>query len=446
MLSETDAELIQHIVRAMATTGAEATVEPASDESTPPIVALTLAAQRKSEMALHLLLALLHCSDEATSQAALKALCATGDANALIALALMASRRNSTDWAVQRLMDTKGVLRAARPLIEQLNERLAHRGRVPKSPSFDAPPGAPAAVREEEDPRTELLRASAAALEHARTGLLERLHKYDAAIERTWGSVESIGIILKISQRLEVIARESVHLLAAQLGMEGDQLVKAVTGSSLPLDRGTLGVLLLVLSRLSANGVLPAEALRMDARASVSVLGQFVADRNRITHELEATRTSLGAVLAFARAHPPEASQALEKQLAFRRVVRHLGDILRWVPADWTMAHLEMLGERTPIVFPSTKLRRFEIRDELRVGRAPDATLWVSSPEVSRRHLVIERAREGGRAVLHDRSSGRTLLNGKPVEGSATLTEGDTLEVGPVTFIFREGSQPSLGD
>ncbi|MBK8213697.1 MAG: FHA domain-containing protein [Myxococcales bacterium] len=425
MPSEVEAELIQLMVRASAGT---------SDASwraheTPPFVALTLAAQRQNDLALHLLLALVHCSDESTSAAAARALCATANSDALLGLALIATRRHEVAPAVQRLIDTKGVVRAARSSLAQVQERLAHRGHPQTGPS-PGPQAPPCALEPEDDTQAALLRASELALEKARSDLIERLPRYEADIARTWGWVECIGTILRISQRLEVIARESIQLVGAQLGMEGDQLVRAVTGSTLSLGRSSLGILLLVLSRISPNEVCPAQGLHADASATDSVLGRFVAVRNRIVHQLDASGTvptrSAGAEDANARR-------------ASRQVLRQLGDILRWLPSDWTVAHIEAVDEPAAVVFPSSKLRRFAILDELHIGRHRDADVRVDSDVVSRSHLTIRGPRDGQPAVLQDHSSSGTLLNGMPVDGKADLADGDSITVGPVTFVYRRG-------
>jgi hypothetical protein len=430
MVSQAEAELIQLMVRAAAGTS-DASSRP---HETPPLVALTLAAQRQSDLALQLLLALVHCSDETTSGAAARALCATAKGDALLGLALIATRRHEVAPAVQRLIDTKGVVRAARSSLAQVQERLAHRGGPQTGPS-PGPQTSPSAADPEDAKQAALVRASEVALEQARWDLLERLPRYDAEIARTWGDVECISPILRISQRLEVIARESIQLVAAQLGMEGDQLVRAVSGSTLSLDRGSLGILLLVLSRISPNEVCPAQVLHADASATDSVLGRFVAIRNRIVHQLEATRTDLAAI---SRDRSSEADDATAR-CACHQVLRQLGDILRWLPSDWTVAHIETVDEPAPLVFPSSKLRRFAIVDELQIGRHRDADVRVDSDLVSRTHLTIRGPSDGEPAVLQDHSSSGTLLNGMPVDGKADLADGDSITVGPVTFVYRRG-------
>lgn len=443
MLPETDADLTECFLRAMECPETGVLPESASDNEVPPLVALTLAAQQKNPMALHLLLAMFHAKGEEVSRGALRALSATADANALIALSLPGAIERGSEGVVRRLMDTKGVLRQARPIVEQVHQRLIHRGRhqkpalaLPVPPANARPESHEEPLSATDDPQVELLLASAATLERARQGILERLYRYDVELDRAWGSVEIIGIVLKISQRLEVIAREAVQLLAAHVGLDADQLAKAVTGSPLPLDRGSLGVLLLVLARLPSHGVPAAEALRADVCSSQSAFGQFVADRNRIAHSLDETRTDLAAM----RQSISEREEARRKQLAFRQALRRIGDILRWMPSDWTMPHLEAVANADTSILPSTHLRRFEVRDELTVGRAQESTVRIDAAQISRCHVIVRGPTDEGPAQLLDRSSVGTLLNGESVLGSAPLSDGDTIGVGGFKFVYRDGS------
>lgn len=74
------------------------------------------------------------------------------------------------------------------------------------------------------------------------------------------------------------------------------------------------------------------------------------------------------------------------------------------------------------------------------IGRAPDAAIPLDSPGISRHHARIDVA--NGEATLEDvGSKNGTQLNGRRIEIPARLADGDEIRVGPVTLIFRIGSQ-----
>ena len=70
------------------------------------------------------------------------------------------------------------------------------------------------------------------------------------------------------------------------------------------------------------------------------------------------------------------------------------------------------------------------------LGRAPLADLRLDLPTVSRQHAALVRE-ENGQWRIHDLGSkAGTLVNDKPVEGSAPLKVGDALSVGGVKLLF----------
>ncbi len=74
--------------------------------------------------------------------------------------------------------------------------------------------------------------------------------------------------------------------------------------------------------------------------------------------------------------------------------------------------------------------------DELVVGRSRSVDLRIDSSEVSRRHIRIKRL--GGEFALLDlKSHNGTYLNGLKVR-SATLRDGDLIQIGNVVFLYRE--------
>jgi ABC transport system ATP-binding/permease protein len=68
----------------------------------------------------------------------------------------------------------------------------------------------------------------------------------------------------------------------------------------------------------------------------------------------------------------------------------------------------------------------------LRIGRAPDSDIVVSDLSVSRHHAELRRTATGYQIVDLDSHNG-TFVNGQQV-GSAPLTEGDIVGIGPSTF------------
>lgn len=71
------------------------------------------------------------------------------------------------------------------------------------------------------------------------------------------------------------------------------------------------------------------------------------------------------------------------------------------------------------------------------LGRAPDASLQLDAPMVSRRHAVIE-ADAQGRYCLHDYSANGVFVKGQRVQNTIKLTEGDTIRISPFILIYRD--------
>jgi DNA-binding winged helix-turn-helix (wHTH) protein len=70
------------------------------------------------------------------------------------------------------------------------------------------------------------------------------------------------------------------------------------------------------------------------------------------------------------------------------------------------------------------------------LGRLPDASVWIDSTNVSRRHARI--VVSGGRATLEDLGSKNgTYLRGTKLTGPSELTDGDVITLGPVVLKFR---------
>ncbi|GAB4228137.1 MAG: ATP-binding cassette domain-containing protein [Elainellaceae cyanobacterium] len=70
------------------------------------------------------------------------------------------------------------------------------------------------------------------------------------------------------------------------------------------------------------------------------------------------------------------------------------------------------------------------------IGRDPNADLTLESPVVSRRHAVIEPIGTQ-RYLLRDYSTNGIFANGQRVNGSAVLTDGATLNIGPFVLLLQ---------
>jgi DNA-binding winged helix-turn-helix (wHTH) protein len=76
------------------------------------------------------------------------------------------------------------------------------------------------------------------------------------------------------------------------------------------------------------------------------------------------------------------------------------------------------------------------------IGRDPQATVWVDSTTVSRRHAVIH-VREG-QATLEDLGSKNgTTLRGQRIGAPTALADGDELAVGSARMTFRSSAAAS---
>ncbi len=76
--------------------------------------------------------------------------------------------------------------------------------------------------------------------------------------------------------------------------------------------------------------------------------------------------------------------------------------------------------------------------DEIVIGRSNQAHIAIDSSMISRRHMVLSRS--GPEYTVSDlNSSNGVFLNGIKAH-SAVLREGDTLQIGDVVLVYREGS------
>ena len=93
------------------------------------------------------------------------------------------------------------------------------------------------------------------------------------------------------------------------------------------------------------------------------------------------------------------------------------------------------------VMFRDGQRREFPIEgEEIVIGRRQDCGLRVQTGDVSRRHCMIE-VNAGAVEIQDLESANGTFVNGKRVE-HATLTAGDKVKVGPVTFIIQIDGEP----
>jgi pSer/pThr/pTyr-binding forkhead associated (FHA) protein len=69
------------------------------------------------------------------------------------------------------------------------------------------------------------------------------------------------------------------------------------------------------------------------------------------------------------------------------------------------------------------------------IGRAPNATLVIPDAQVSRLHARIDLF-NGGLSIRDLDSRNGTLLNARPVDGTAPLHDGDEIDVGTTRIVF----------
>ncbi len=82
-------------------------------------------------------------------------------------------------------------------------------------------------------------------------------------------------------------------------------------------------------------------------------------------------------------------------------------------------------------------------KGEVRIGRLRENDLVLYSTGVSRHHCTI--FQRGGKYQIEDAgSSNGTIVNGKRIEGPASLNDGDAIIVGPVSFVFKLDSSGQM--
>jgi len=75
--------------------------------------------------------------------------------------------------------------------------------------------------------------------------------------------------------------------------------------------------------------------------------------------------------------------------------------------------------------------------ERLIVGRSQDCDLPVRAQRASRRHAEL-RGTGSGHVLVDLGSTNGTLLNGAPVAGETPLRNGDVLDVGGCSILYRD--------
>lgn len=91
-----------------------------------------------------------------------------------------------------------------------------------------------------------------------------------------------------------------------------------------------------------------------------------------------------------------------------------------------------------PFLIDESAHTAYRLKGVVRIGRAPENTIMVTDPRVSRLHAEVWM--EGEIVFLRSLGSNGTRINGKRVPGTWELEEGDQVEVGWTTF--RYTAQP----
>jgi pSer/pThr/pTyr-binding forkhead associated (FHA) protein len=103
--------------------------------------------------------------------------------------------------------------------------------------------------------------------------------------------------------------------------------------------------------------------------------------------------------------------------------------------------------EQTPSVLEMVQgpgsPRQYELfRPEIVIGRAIDADMHIASTDLSRRHVLIRRAPSGPHQIQDLESRNGVFVNGVKIH-SATLHDGDSVQLGSILFVYHEGRATS---
>ena len=102
---------------------------------------------------------------------------------------------------------------------------------------------------------------------------------------------------------------------------------------------------------------------------------------------------------------------------------------MKKVVKPFVLEQVEGPGERREFVLD---------QDVIVVGRLPESGVRLDSNEVSRKHMLLKKIGDEYACTDMESHNG-VFLNGVKIH-SATLREGDTLQIGDVILIYHEGT------
>ena len=102
---------------------------------------------------------------------------------------------------------------------------------------------------------------------------------------------------------------------------------------------------------------------------------------------------------------------------------------MKKIVKPFVLEQVEGPGERREFVLD---------QDVIVVGRLPESGVRLDSSEVSRKHMLLKKIGDEYACTDMESHNG-VFLNGVKIH-SATLREGDTLQIGDVILIYHEGT------
>jgi len=94
---------------------------------------------------------------------------------------------------------------------------------------------------------------------------------------------------------------------------------------------------------------------------------------------------------------------------------------------------------RIEIAAPDEEERALALGDRLTIGRSSKSDLVIDHLDCSRAHAELRRRTDGGYEVVDLGSRNGCFVNGRRVEGSRTLVDGDRIEIAEVVLRFLRG-------
>ena len=137
-----------------------------------------------------------------------------------------------------------------------------------------------------------------------------------------------------------------------------------------------------------------------------------------------------GLVAEIRRALDDAAEQPRYLRTVHRFGYWFIGDVRETGPQEGTMKP----GVKYWLVWEKRQIALSEGENIL--GRAPDASVWIDAPGVSRHHakIVLE---PSGAAVEDLGSKNGTYVGGRRITSSLALSDGDRIRLGSVVITFR---------